>query len=107
MSGDMTATAVAGTVGRSTAASVRGQDLRVVYRKRTVLDVPEITIEPGITYAILGASGAGKSTLLRVLGLLEQPTAGSVLIGGKIVRRRDLATRRTIAAVFQKPYLIR
>jgi molybdopterin-binding protein len=89
------------------AASVRGEGLRVVYRKRTVLDVPVINIPPGITYAVLGASGAGKSTLLRVLGLLERPTAGRVLIGDEIVRRGDLTTRRTIAAIFQKPYLLR
>jgi molybdopterin-binding protein len=89
------------------AASVRGEGLRVVYRRRTVLDVPEIHVPAGITYAVLGASGAGKSTLLRVLGLLEKPTAGRVLIGDKTVRRGDLATRRSIAAIFQKPYLLR
>jgi molybdopterin-binding protein len=98
---------LAGPGVENPAASVRGEGLRVVYRKRTVLDVPAIRVDPGITYALLGASGAGKSTLLRVLGLLERPTEGRVLIGERIVRRRDLATRRTIAAVFQKPYLLR
>jgi tungstate transport system ATP-binding protein len=87
--------------------TVCGENLKVVYRKRTVLDVPSITVESGQTYALLGASGAGKSTLLRVLGLLEAPTAGRVLLDGRRASRRSLATRRRIAAVFQKPYLLR
>lgn len=89
------------------AVSVSGEGLRVTYRKKTVLDVASVHVPAGTTYAILGASGAGKSTLLRVLGLLEPPTEGRVLIAGRVVHRRDLATRRTIAAVFQKPYLLR
>ena len=88
-------------------AAVRGEALTVVYRNRTVLDVPAIELPAGQTYALLGASGAGKSTLLRVLGLLEKPTTGTVEIDGKRVSRGDLAARRRIAAVFQKPYLLR
>lgn len=89
------------------APSVRGEGLRVVRRGRTILDVGGITLASGETYALLGASGAGKSTLLRVLGLLERPTAGRVVFGGRVVDRHDLQARRDIAAVFQKPYLLR
>lgn len=88
-------------------AAIRGEGLRVSYRGRTVLDVPAIEVAPGSTYALLGSSGAGKSTLLRVLGLLERPTAGRVLYDGVGAKGRDLSMRRTIAAVFQKPYLLR
>lgn len=91
----------------SCAATVRGEGLQVTYRKRTVLEVDQITVPAGKTYALLGASGAGKSTLLRVLGLLERPTAGQVLYDGQPVNRTNLAARRRIAAVFQKPYLLR
>lgn len=87
--------------------AVRGEGLRVVYRKRTVLDVPAISVHPGETYALLGASGAGKSTLLRILGLLEAPTAGRVFLDGSPASRHSLPTRRKIAAVFQKPYMLR
>lgn len=92
---------------RAVAPAVRGENLRVVYRRRTVLDVSSISLPASRTYALLGASGAGKSTLLRVLGLLERPTEGRVLLNGLVADRRDLAMRRTIAAVFQKPYLLR
>jgi molybdopterin-binding protein len=87
--------------------AIRGEGLTVVYRTRTVVDVPAISIPAGQTYALLGASGAGKSTLLRVLGLLEAPTSGRVFLDESRASRRSLSTRRTIAAVFQKPYLLR
>ncbi|HEY5548474.1 MAG TPA: ABC transporter ATP-binding protein [Coriobacteriia bacterium] len=90
-----------------TAPAVCAEDVRVTYRGRTVVDVPSITLASGQTYALLGASGAGKSTLLRVLGLLERPTRGRVLFDGSTVRTGDLVARRRIAAVFQKPYLLR
>jgi len=88
-------------------ATVTGRGLKVSYKGHTVLDVDEIELPAGRTYALLGASGAGKSTLLRVLGLLEVPSSGEVLYDGLPVARADLAARRRIAAVFQKPYLLR
>jgi len=88
-------------------ATVGAEDLRVAYRGKTVLDVDSISLPAGQTFALLGASGAGKSTLLRILGLLEKPSSGRVFFDGRPANRGDLATRRTIAAVFQKPYLLR
>lgn len=89
------------------AHAVSGENLRVTYRKRKILSVDRIDIAAGETYALLGASGAGKSTLLRMLGLLEKPTSGTVRYNGESASRADLQLRRTIAAVFQKPYLLR
>jgi molybdopterin-binding protein len=101
----MHAIAASGTETRP--STVRGEELRVAYRGKTVLDIESISVPAGKTFALLGASGAGKSTLLRILGLLEGPTSGRVFFDGKPANRGSLATRRTIAAVFQKPYLLR
>jgi putative ABC transport system ATP-binding protein len=46
-----------------------------------------LTVEPGDYLAIVGASGSGKSTLMHLLGGLDRPTGGTLLIGG-----RDVAT---------------
>lgn len=46
------------------------------------LDGIDLTMESGSFTAIVGASGSGKSTLLRLLGGLDQPTQGKIVIGG-------------------------
>ena len=49
----------------------------------TALQDIDLTIQDGEIYGIIGLSGAGKSTLVRCINLLEQPTAGEVLVDGK------------------------
>ena len=60
------------------------------------------------TLAVVGESGSGKSTLARLLTLIEDPTAGSLLIDGEDVAHASAATRarlrREIQIVFQNPY---
>ena len=63
-------------------------------------------IEQGEFLAILGPSGSGKSTLLHILGGLDSPTKGSVIIGGADISEysdQELAKyrRKTVGFVFQ------
>lgn len=65
-------------------------------------------LQAGRTLAVVGESGCGKSTLARALTLIEQPTAGSLVIGGQDVANADAARRkelrREVQMVFQNPY---
>jgi dipeptide transport system ATP-binding protein len=66
------------------------------------------SLQAGRTLAVVGESGSGKSTLARLLTLIENPTAGSLLIDGEDVAHATAATRarlrREIQIVFQNPY---
>jgi dipeptide transport system ATP-binding protein len=66
------------------------------------------SLQAGRTLAVVGESGSGKSTLARLLTLIENPTAGALLIDGEDVAHASAATRkrlrREIQIVFQNPY---
>lgn len=75
------------------------------------LDDVSMRIEHGELVAIVGPSGSGKSTMLNVMGTLDLPTSGSVLIDGRDVARfseRKLSAVRShlIGFVFQSFFLL-
>ncbi len=73
------------------------------------LDDVNLTIRAGEFLAIVGPSGSGKSTLLNLIGALDRPTSGEVLISGtplSQVRDIDQFRGRTIGFVFQTHNLI-
>jgi putative ABC transport system ATP-binding protein len=66
----------------------------------------DLRVEAGELIAIRGRSGSGKTTLLNVLGGLDRPTSGSVVVEGRDLARLSTAElidlrRRTIGFVFQ------
>lgn len=71
-----------------------------------VLDCVNLTVGSGRRIAILGANGSGKTTLLRVLAGGHQPSEGSVISGGRVLRhtRRGLTEhRQRVQLVMQDP----
>ena len=75
------------------------------------LDGVDLRIEHGELAAIVGPSGSGKSTMLHVMGTLDRPTVGSVLIDGRDLSRfgdRRLSAVRShlIGFVFQSFFLL-
>ncbi len=75
-------------------------------RRREVLRGVDLQIASGERLALLGRSGSGKSTLLNLLGAIDRPDAGSILIGGRELskaaeRERTLFRRRHIGFVYQ------
>jgi len=65
----------------------------------------DLKVEPGEVFGIIGRSGAGKSSLVRTINLLNRPTAGQVIVGGREMNALPDAqlreARREIGLVFQ------
>ena len=75
------------------------------------LDGVSISVEEGEFVAIVGTSGSGKSTLLNMLGGLDRPTSGSVVVRGKeLMQMKDeqltIFRRRNVGFVFQNYNLL-
>jgi ABC-type lipoprotein export system ATPase subunit len=76
------------------------------YGATQVLRGVDLTGQPGELIALFGASGSGKTTLLNLIGALDTPTAGSILINGVEIatldeRRRIQFRRQQIGFIFQ------
>ncbi len=85
-------------------------DLHKIYkqgnREITALAGVTLDVQKGEFVAIMGPSGSGKSTLLHLIGGLDRPTRGEVLVDGQIVSRMSdgevtLLRRRKIGFIFQ------
>jgi lipoprotein-releasing system ATP-binding protein len=78
----------------------------------TILNGVNLTVKRGEMIAIVGESGSGKSTLLHVIGGLDRPTRGHVVVAGESINDRtddELATIRNkkVGFVFQYHHLLR
>lgn len=82
------------------------KDFRIGDTVTRVLKGISLQITKGEFVSIMGPSGSGKSTLLYILGGLDNPTNGSVLMGGKDISRyndekKSVMRRRSIGFIFQ------
>lgn len=59
------------------------------YNDNVVLDIPELTIQAGESFGLVGNNGAGKTTMFRLILDLIEATTGEVSIDGEPVARRD------------------
>lgn len=90
---------------------LRAHGIHKTYGQLQILKGVDLEVKKGEIVTILGASGAGKSTLLNILGTLDKPDAGHIVIGNTNVSNlsnKDLSTfrNRKIGFVFQFHHLL-
>jgi putative ABC transport system ATP-binding protein len=86
---------------------LRGENLTRRFEDGSSTPATSLAVAPGEWVAIIGPSGCGKTTLLHMLGLLERPSAGRVLHGGRDAwalgeRKRAHLRLAEIGFVFQQ-----
>jgi putative ABC transport system ATP-binding protein len=99
--------------------SIEAENLRRVYRRGAeeipAVDGVSMTLEKGSFVSIVGPSGSGKTTLINVLGCLDNPTSGRLLLEGRVVfadgkslseSRLTCVRREVFGYIFQKFYLV-
>ncbi|MAZ76337.1 MAG: ABC transporter [Micavibrio sp.] len=96
-------------------ALLQTHDIQKIYTQGseslTVLNNVEVNVKAGEMVALVGPSGSGKSTFLQVVGLLDQPTQGQILIGGDDIaqaseEKRTQMRRDYLGFVYQFHYLL-
>ena len=90
-----------------TVSKIYGEERRTI----KALDQVNLEIEEGKIITIMGPSGSGKSTLLNILGAMDKPTLGQVIvnkidIGNLPERKLSTYRKETIGFIFQSFYLL-
>jgi putative ABC transport system ATP-binding protein len=87
------------------------KDISKIYGNLKALSGVNLTISQGEWAAIMGPSGSGKTTLMNIIGCMDKPTSGSVILDGTVISRessRNLTSirRDKIGLIFQQFHLI-
>ena len=87
------------------------KDISKIYGELHALDHVNLSVEKGEWVAIMGPSGSGKSTLMNIIGCMDKPTSGQVLLHGTDIARESdknlTAIRRNkIGLIFQQFHLV-
>ena len=83
---------------------VEAAHLRKTYGPTPALEDVSLSLGSGTGLTLLGPNGTGKTTLLRILGQLDAPDAGEVLLdGAEVTALAPTAVRRRVALVAQAP----
>jgi lipoprotein-releasing system ATP-binding protein len=99
----------------SEVAALEARELRRSFpegnRELVVLDGANLTVAAGERLAIIGESGSGKTTLLQLLGGLDNPTSGTVLVAGRDLaglsdNERGLLRNQALGFVYQFHHLL-
>jgi ABC-type lipoprotein export system ATPase subunit len=99
--------------------SIEAENLRRIYRRGAeeiaAVDGISLKVERGEFVSVVGPSGSGKTTLINILGCLDNPTSGKLLLEGNTVfengtglseSRLTLIRREVFGYIFQKFYLV-
>lgn len=87
------------------------KDVSKIYGSLHALDHVNMKVEKGEWVAIMGPSGSGKSTMMNIIGCMDTPTEGQVLLDGKDIskvskKEQTVIRRDKIGLIFQQFYLV-
>lgn len=82
-----------------------------IYGDLKALDNVSLNVDTGEWVAIMGPSGSGKSTMMNIIGCMDKPTSGSVLLDGKDISKESAKSltairRDKIGLIFQQFHLV-
>ena len=95
--------------GGMAGAVVVAEQVSRVYERAEVLHEVSFKVQSGELIAVTGPSGSGKTTLLQLIGSLDRPTSGRILVDGVSVgelRRPAIFRRNAVGFVFQLHFLL-
>jgi putative ABC transport system ATP-binding protein len=91
--------------------AIQIERLERTYRDAVALKPLDCAVEPGSWVSLVGPSGSGKSTLLHLLGAMDRPTSGRVVVAGTDLATLDAAgatryRRERVGFVFQQHHMV-